>query len=270
VSCKKTGLTLVEILVVLGIIALLVGILIPAVAMVNKTAKEAKQHANFSAIELALEAFKKDYGDYPPSNWITGSDYCGAQKLAEALLGWDLLGFHPKSDFKGNGKNNLGLYVYDVNNSTYMDQRKLYLETGTSMAFKIGSLYNSYLPLANTYVLCDVFSRKKVLLPDGSTAMAGNPILYYRANSTEKTLRGIYQYNDNYPLLYAKVQSESNGSTRNPLFWSANTNEYFYNYIKDPKRTAIDWPYRSDSYLLISAGADGLYGTSDDIRNFGN
>jgi hypothetical protein len=32
---------------------------------------------------------------------------------------------------------------------------------------------------------------------------------------------------------------------------------------------ARPWPYRSDSYLLISAGADGLYGTDDDIRNFG-
>ena len=43
----------------------------------------------------------------------------------------------------------------------------------------------------------------------------------------------------------------------------------------DPKAKAasggiINWPYRPDSYILISAGADGLYGTGDDITNFGN
>ncbi len=45
----------------------------------------------------------------------------------------------------------------------------------------------------------------------------------------------------------------------------------FYDYITDPKATGAsgrDWPYRADSYILISAGADGLYGTSDDITNF--
>lgn len=29
------------------------------------------------------------------------------------------------------------------------------------------------------------------------------------------------------------------------------------------------WPYNPELYLLIAAGKDGLYGTSDDIRNFG-
>ena len=33
--------------------------------------------------------------------------------------------------------------------------------------------------------------------------------------------------------------------------------------------SGILWPYRADSYILISAGIDGLYGTSDDMTNFG-
>ena len=45
--------------------------------------------------------------------------------------------------------------------------------------------------------------------------------------------------------------------------------DYFYEYIRDPKVHARPWPYRPDSYLLISAGMDGIYGTDDDIRNFG-
>jgi len=27
-------------------------------------------------------------------------------------------------------------------------------------------------------------------------------------------------------------------------------------------------PYRSDSFILLSAGPDGLYGTGDDVFNF--
>ena len=96
-NCKKTGLTLVEILIVLGIIALFVGLLIPALTVVKNTAKDVKQKAQLNSIQIALMTFKNDDGDYPPSNWMLNSDYCGAQKLAEALMGWDLLGFHPKT-----------------------------------------------------------------------------------------------------------------------------------------------------------------------------
>jgi type II secretory pathway pseudopilin PulG len=100
---------MIEILVVVGIIAILVGILVPAASMVQKTAREVKQKAQFTAIDLGLAAFRSDYGDYPPSSWYyplagTGApqDYCGAQKLAEALLGWDLLGFHPNSAWRAD------------------------------------------------------------------------------------------------------------------------------------------------------------------------
>jgi len=94
---EKPGLTLVEILTVIAIIALLVGILIPAVTAVKDAAKEVKQRGQFTTIELGLTAFKNDYGDYPPSFFGTmtgftpGGIYCGAQKLSEALLGLDLL-----------------------------------------------------------------------------------------------------------------------------------------------------------------------------------
>ncbi len=47
-----------------------------------------------------------------------------------------------------------------------------------------------------------------------------------------------------------------------------NDYEKFYEFIRDKKLETRDWPYRPDSYILISAGADGVYGTADDITNF--
>jgi hypothetical protein len=42
----------------------------------------------------------------------------------------------------------------------------------------------------------------------------------------------------------------------------------FYWNIRNEKVSTISRPYRADSYILISAGWDGEYGTADDICNF--
>jgi len=267
---------MVELLAALGIVALLIGLLIPALNVVRRIAKETKQKAQFTAIELALEAFKKDYGDYPGSDWALGSDYCGTQKLTEALLGWDLLGFHPKSDFRSNGRNDNGVFIYDANNPIFFDQRRgPYLELATTNAFRLGNIsirypgmFNNTRPLApNTFVLCDVFGTKKVMLANGETVRAGAPILYYRANTSGKTIREIYNVLDNDALI--NIKQTADGKIH-PLADTGNQYLYFYEYIRDPKISARPWPYRPDSCILISAGVDGLYGTGDDIRNFGN
>jgi len=256
---KRTGFTIVELLTALGIIALMVGLLIPALSMVRRTAKETKQKAQFTTISLVL-----------------GSDYCGTQKLTEALLGWDLLGFHPKSDFRSNGRNDIGEFIYDANNPIFFDQRRgPYLELATADAFRLGNisirnpgLFNDTRPLApNTFVLCDVFGAKKVMLTNGKTARAGTPILYYRANTSGRTIREIYNALDNDAIVLIKERADGR---IHPLADPGNQYQYFYDYIRDPKISARPWPYRPGSYILISAGVDGLYGTGDDIRNFAN
>ena len=220
VKHKQTGLTLVEILVVLGIIALLAGLLLPAMTAVKNTAKETRQKAQFSSINLGLVTFKNDYGDYPSSDCPligAGSDYSGAQKLAEALLGWDLLGFHPKSDFRANGFDDNGVFIYDPTDELLLNQRKSpYLDSETANAFKLGGPLGSRTGLftdtdtlaPETYVLCDIFPMKKVLLPDGQLADAGSPILYYRANSSRRFISEIYDVQDNDPLVYVKQQEK--------------------------------------------------------------
>ncbi len=279
---KRTGFTVVELLAALGIIALMVGLLIPALSMVRRTAKETKQKAQFTTISLALTTFKNDYGDYPPSDWtpvqFTG-DYCGVQKLAEALLGWDLLGFHPNSAWRADGLdagNGPGTYdpakVRDNNGDGVpdsFDERKgPYLELSTTNAFRLGNIFNNTAPLApNTFVLCDAFGAKKITLANGKTVKAGAPILYYRANTSGRTIREIYNVLDNDVIV--NIKRSADGKIH-PLAETGNQYQYFYNYILDPKISARPWPYRPGSYILISAGADGLYGTGDDIRNFGN
>ena len=173
-----TGFTVVELLTVLAIIAVLMGILIPTVSFVRNTAKEAKQSVQLTAIDMALMAFKGDYGDYPESNLNEDAeDYCGAQKLAEALVGWDLLGFHPKSAWRADG------YDKDGGNKTYDPDRERdddgdnvldtlnervgpYLELTTANAFTLKQLFGTVTTdlALDTYVLCDSFAAKKVTI----------------------------------------------------------------------------------------------------------
>ena len=292
---KKTGLTMIELLIVLGIIALLIGLLLPALSLVRNVAKETKQKAQLSTIEMALAAFKNDEGDYPPSDWVLppnpGSDYCGAQKLAEALLGWDLLGFHPKTAWRADGldaQGGAGSYdpaqTRDNNGDgipdTFDERKGPYLELATANAFKIIDLFrqSSIESLApDTYVICDVFGTKKITMVKGVDPVtgqpitinekAGAPILYYRANTSGKVINDVYHAYDNDALVVTK---QNDDGRIHPLANPTGPYQFFYNYIRDPKITAKPWPYRPDSYILISAGVDGLYGTSDDITNFGN
>jgi len=300
VNRKKSGLTLVELLITIAIIAMLVGLLLPALSAVRKAAKEVKQQAQITTIELAISAFKNDYGDYPPSDQFShdvtppvANDYCGAQKLSEALLGRDLLGFHPKSTWSATDPT---FYPFGPKPANLNERKGPYLELATANAFRLGEpegLFANPTPLnPDTFVICDVFGRKSMSV-GGKPVKMGTPILYYRANTSSKTIipseapspdQRIYNVLDNYALIalgHLTLRRPDGTPMPHPLKeppdprpspWDSEPlYENFYRYIRDTKLLSVgkQWPYRPDSYILISAGADGLYGTPDDIRNFG-
>jgi len=308
---KKKGFTLVELLTVLAIITLLVGLLLPSLSMVRRTARETKQRAMLTAIDSALTVFRNDYGDYPPSDgWIYREPpgvsepipYCGALKLTEALFGWDLMGFHPQSTWTADGG---GPLVYDPGRvrddnmdgipDTLYERRSRYLDLESANVFRIGTslpgrndgLYdvpgtNPMASVAGRSVLCDVFPGTRVALlnPDGTireVVNAGKPVLYFRANPSSRIMMDganldvrLYQGWDNDPLIVLDDIQDDGTIGTHPLNNNFNNYEYFYHYIADPRTPGSSWPYRPDSYLLITAGFDGIYGTDDDICNFGN
>jgi prepilin-type N-terminal cleavage/methylation domain-containing protein len=305
---RAEGFTLVELLTTIGIIAVLMAMLIPALNTVRKMAKEAEQKAQFNTIGMGLEAFKSDDGSYPESSW-QNSDYQGTQRLTEALVGMDLMGFHPDSGWRSDGRDSTGtqpIYPYFAGVSLTQQQwkdnlkkrRGPYLENATDNVFRLGDLYPGPNPgpigsgigdvdylRDDNYVICDVFKATKVSLPTGQMIKAGTPILYYKADTSKKTMQAgtyedrIYNLLDDIGILangqvaygdlplatrqqqeqYAHYLDQNRGS-----FYNETT---FYKVI-DQKVTTYKWPYRPDSYLLISAGWDGNFGTQDDVLNF--
>ncbi len=281
---KRTGFTIVELLTVMSIIVILIGLLVPALSQVRRYALKVKQKAQFHSMEAALELFNNEYDGYPPSDALdpTGQPYCGAMKLAEALMGWDLLGFHKHSIFRRDGMGSSGQPLYTQNLKDRVSGPLLPLEQAN--AYKIGDIYgpgnvNQFLP--DNYVLCDVYEKQR---PDSDKT--GMPILYYKADTSgfrhdpnvaqqmtpDDNAGNIYNYLDNQMLLMLGFPGQTGGggtqTNRHGLAEPANPDYGFYAITRTDKIKTPARPFRADTYLLISAGYDGEYGTADDICNF--
>jgi len=97
---KNTGFTLVELLVVMGIILILVSIAVPAANIARLKAKDTEVRSGCNSIQVALENFGVDHaGCYPGAHWEqdTAGDYYVGPGVIGALPSYD--GSEPHKDF---------------------------------------------------------------------------------------------------------------------------------------------------------------------------
>jgi type II secretory pathway pseudopilin PulG len=284
-SNKKAAFTIVELLTVMSIIVILIGLLVPSLNMAKRYAKKVRQKAQFHSIEAAIELFNNEFDGYPDSREVdpTGQPYCGAMKLCEAMMGQDLMGFHPDSAFRSDGTDGFNRDVYPPNpNQDNLRARKgPYVQLESANACKLEGLYANTRGFDPTnYVLCDVYDRATHRL---TGKRIGMPILYYRAD-TSRDLHlcdapddpgNIYNYRDNHELVSLGMPWDPPPTGPMPKLFAdpqatppEPEGKRFYWNTRNDKIDTASRPYRADSYILISAGFDGEYGTSDDICNF--
>lgn len=318
------GFSLIELLVVVGIIALLVGILLPSLNKARIRARDVSVRAQLRGYEQGLEGFHNDFDMYPPSslrdpasgaqiadpighNWPPAAlnrVMYGAHYLARALVGADLQGYaEPGAAPDAN--------LYDTDTSTTtgkpsyprfgpyieMDQNRFTivrdLDTDAQMQTLIWNRLDPGLTMPpagdrpGEYMFIDEAYRF--------------PILYYRANSLEKkiiadgtTEPGIYDHLDNVyftgdgsstpgwhfktkPHLVAKPgDPTATGPPTDPEPSGFKDTFIGYIYNRQVWQNTADAsnmsgrlePVKKESYILMTPGNDGIFGTQDDLTNF--
>jgi len=184
-----------------------------------------------------------------------------------------------------------------------LDRRKgPYLSSDSVEAYQVQQLYDGTITTvypgnldktgsapSATYspapVLTDSYRVRAISLPNGKQVKAGSPILYYRANITSRIFEngttmttvedpcaaaGIYNSFDNEKLLALGTimdQLKKHNFDRNEGGDKVGRTK-FYDAITNPTITTQVRPYNQTSYILMSAGFDGIFGTPDDIYNF--
>lgn len=298
---KKIGFTIIELLTVMSIIVVLIGILVPSMNAIRRYSKVVVQKNQFHDISNCLEAFNFEHGAYPDSSYAdsNGDSYCGAMKLCEALVGQDGMGFHTDSVFDDKGERaGEELYYVRTNELSY----PLTLEEEANLRARVKCLEGENVvqvaSIPEIYrgdvgefgngggwsVLCDAFKRSDLRRPSNNEKL-GMPILYFRADTTQfsheddQMATNIYHYYDNHELLKILVPWNL---AQHPLYDPnatpppGNGGTRFYTTTTNPDVIA-QWggaggnypqPFKRDSFILISAGWDGLFGTDDDVFNF--
>lgn len=291
----RGGFTLMELLVVIGILVLIMAIALPALVSMRRSGQKTRAAADLQAIAFALDAYKTDFGDYPRPELNVGFATLGHTLYSPGGPAPDTVpaSFEPGDVTLYNGTEFVAVRTGSGQNpgspSQYW-QAFPYADGAPGPGFRVrpglgGRVYPPYLQ-AGKFRL-----RGQAILD-----LFGNPILYCPASARRVNTQepGGFWYVDDYAF--------APPATRPPPVFEAGENLNFFmraneTNSNDPavreralkrmaaflvrdfdlvatkaggtlgKTTGTQKPNTMGPYLLWSAGADGFYGVTHDVND---
>lgn len=271
---RPRAFTLVELLVTIGIIAVLISILVPVVAKVRQHAQTANTANQLQRLGMSITQYYNDFNAYPgvvPNasfpNGAAGSVFGGdanfqkmtqAEDLAVCLLGGYVLrnASNPTAGLNYS-KDDLGKGTISFNPRQVGSIRKSYAGLNAAEISPVQDKPLSTSGAEFNYVTDSWLPEYLDLYSDP------RPLIYMRANRGGKPGQIVSQaYDDKYTYNFGVAKAYLKNA--DPWFSKNGTEADVIEYFAtDTTKRVAKY---ADSYILISAGPDRQFGTTDDIR----
>jgi type II secretory pathway pseudopilin PulG len=276
---RRRGLTMIELMVVIGIIIILISMAFPLIGAMRRSAARAQVQQQINTLQAAIDQYFNDYRAYPgPLSDETvlanagrpaGVGASGRIPMSENLVLGLMGGLQLGPDNWSFNPARLGLGAINVS-PTQPSPPKSYLAPtlGKSMLYAGGGPF-----------------RDETGRGSGDTAVPEFidkfenplPILYLRARPGAKGIvsdgsadgGALYQYDIRQVSPYTASDIALKPGQAHRLRNLAEAMAYL-RQPESPANNAAGQPRHRNRYILISAGIDRTYGTEDDITSFGS
>jgi prepilin-type N-terminal cleavage/methylation domain-containing protein len=268
---QKRAFTLMELLVVIGIVAMLATILLPMANRARAVARRVSMQSDLQAIVIAIDAYKHDFGDIPRPDGNVAGPFQGS-----CILVWSLIapgaaeGVSPrktKSKLTFDGADGPGFRVRGTTGQVFGP----YLNTDH---FHLGVLGDPTNPLQVTPPT-GPFDDSATFLGDSD----GNAILYW-PRKVRVTITDMVHYfaplNRTDPSAYIANDNDPGYALGMPSLAPSAIMAFqrrlpgVISVPNGPPTLPDPGQATQQPYILWSAGPDGRFCTDDDVTNFGN
>jgi len=269
----RNAFTLVELLVVVGIIAVLAALLTPAVMRARSAARNAAIKVEIDMLHMAIMNYKNEYGSFPPCfvDAITGTDPATRhlRRLFPRMPAGEVPTHIRGLTFQNpilSGTARIPVFFNPVRPDTALVQWLYgFTDNPVSPVISInGSVSLSTTPTTTTTgtltLTGTIAPRKKLYDFDTSRITSGTsfpiPCQYFVSGKPD----AVYVYIDSAAYLSPSFPLILNSGNYLPHRVPASVADGFAN----PARPF----FNPDTFQILCAGIDGTFGTDDDLSNF--
>jgi prepilin-type N-terminal cleavage/methylation domain-containing protein len=241
---RPRGFTLVELLVVVAIVAMLAALVTPAVIRARSAARNAAIDTEIDLLHMAIMNYRNEYGSFPP---------CSSPLTSGSAMARHLQRLFPRCDVA----NHL-VSVAAAGGTAITPQNALVSWLGGYTLDPTSPL----LPQASRRKLFD-FDQARVA---GGYAPAGQPNARYLY--IDSSQYASLQYSGNTAAQLAVAGAHYMPASPLPAKPNSSTPDaWFFTNTSAPAVTTQQF-YNPDTFQILCAGANGVFGDDDDLSNF--